>query len=71
MQGRLEKDKILEKIRGLDHESKTIFISLLKYRISCLRENNDTAHIDEVYLNQGGIRELNELIRKVEYVERN
>lgn len=70
MQGRLEKEKILEKIRGLGYESKIAFINLLKYRISCLRENNDTARMEEVYLNQGGIRELNELIRKIEYIEK-
>jgi hypothetical protein len=70
MQSKLEKEKIIEKIRGLGYESKLAFIDLLKYRISCLREHNDTAHIDEIYLNQGGIRELNELIRKIEYIEK-
>lgn len=70
MSSKLENDKILEKVRGLDYESKIIFTNYMKIKILRLREDNDHAKIDEVPLNQGGIRELNAIIRELEYVEK-
>jgi hypothetical protein len=57
-----EFNDLISKIKSLDYDYIHYFAKLFKIRLEHLRSENDTANMDEVKINQGGIRELSYIL---------